>query len=107
MTHTANRFQPWWEVDLGSIELIDEIIIWNRTDCCTTRLSNFRVLVSEQPFGDRSLAELEADSSILSLSIDALDGPTETLSIGRVGRYVRVQLAGTNYLSLAEVEVMG
>ncbi len=33
--------------------------------------------------------------------------PQTSMYINRVARYVRIQLAGTNYLSLAEVEVWG
>lgn len=107
VTHTAGEFQPWWEVELGAAELIDEIVVWNRTDCCTGRLSDFRVLVSEQPFGSRSLAQLEADPAVWSTSIAALVGPSETVTVGRVGRHVRIQLVGTDPLSLAEVQVIG
>jgi hypothetical protein len=31
--------------------------------------------------------------------------PVEVISVNASGRYVRVQLSGTNYLSLAEVQV--
>lgn len=32
VTHTDTVNDPWWEVDLGSMQSIDEIKIWNRTD---------------------------------------------------------------------------
>jgi hypothetical protein len=38
-THT--KFEddnPWWQVDLGSKKDIEQIIIYNRTDCCADRL---------------------------------------------------------------------
>ena len=31
-THTASSNNPWWEVDLGKIVVIDKIVVWNRTD---------------------------------------------------------------------------
>ena len=33
--------------------------------------------------------------------------PEVLLSVGRTGRYVRIQLAGTDYLHMAEVKVLG
>ncbi len=31
-THTAASTNPWWEVDLGTEQVIDRIRVWNRTD---------------------------------------------------------------------------
>eukprot|EP00956_Cyclotella_meneghiniana_P033465 scaffold96433_cov100-Cyclotella_meneghiniana.AAC.1 len=31
---------PWWMVDLGMPTEIDKVVIWNRVNCCTERLSN-------------------------------------------------------------------
>ncbi len=32
-THTEeNTNNPWWEVDLGSEQPVDEVVVWNRTD---------------------------------------------------------------------------
>jgi hypothetical protein len=43
-THTAQQDDPWWEVDLGSAQAVDAIVVWNRTDGGTSsRLVNFRV----------------------------------------------------------------
>ena len=50
VTHTANELQPWWEIDLGAVYPLDSIRLWNRTDCCGSRLSDFHVLVSDLPF---------------------------------------------------------
>src|SRR5207253_2152831 len=36
-----------------------------------------------------------------------LSNPSTTITLNAQGRYVRVQLSGTNYLSLAEVQVFG
>ena len=45
-THTAASDDPWWEVDLATVQKIDRIILWNRTDGNVgNRLSNFKVIV--------------------------------------------------------------
>ena len=40
-TATANRQDPWWEVDLGNEYPVDRVILHNRIDCCTERLNDF------------------------------------------------------------------
>ncbi|MEM7013478.1 MAG: galactose oxidase-like domain-containing protein, partial [Verrucomicrobiota bacterium] len=40
----------WWEVDLGAVHSIDSIDLWNRTDCCSERLSNVWVMTAETAF---------------------------------------------------------
>src|SRR5581483_9136794 len=49
---TATNLDPnaWWQVDLGSSASIQSIEIWNRTDCCISRLNDFWVFVSDTPF---------------------------------------------------------
>ena len=97
VTHTNNESQPWWEVDWSEDKVINEIRIYNRTNCCLDRLTNFTVSVLDNNGG-----------TVFSQSYS--DAPDPLLSInvaGNIGRTVRVQLNGTNPLSLAEVEVYG
>lgn len=51
--HTHNEADPWWEVDLGSDQAIDRIVIWNRaesggTEVLYRRMNHFRVRVLDQ-----------------------------------------------------------
>jgi len=94
VTHTTLQSGAWWEVDLGDLIAIDEIVIWNRTDCCTARLNNFSVWLDGQLLGTYNQA--------------AGPAPTYTLSnVSMTGQIVRVQLNDRDYLSLAEVQVFG
>jgi hypothetical protein len=94
VTHTNFETGAWWQVDLGVPYPIGTVVVANRTDCCSDRLSDFDVLVSSdgaywQPIG-------------------GITGPAATQSVfqtNATGRFVRVQLRGTNYLSLADVQV--
>ncbi len=43
VTHTTETTEPWWELDLGTEQIVDQITIWNRTDCCSDRLEGFRL----------------------------------------------------------------
>ena len=47
--HTALEDNPWWEVDLGSDQAIDRIVVWNRSDIdLYSRMNHFRVRVLDQ-----------------------------------------------------------
>lgn len=109
VSHTDNtQAQPWWEVDLGAVTPLGSVVVWNRTDCCATRLSGAVVLVSATSMTGRTLADLQADPAVRSYALSPLPSPSLAVSTpGASGRYVRVQLPITDYLSLAEVQVYG
>ena len=86
---------------------IDTVRVWNRTDCCGERLSDFYVFVSDSPFESTDLAATQSQAGVTAYHTAGQGGTPTALPVSRTGRYVRVQLAGTNYLSLAEVEVTG
>ena len=49
-THTEAgvEFQnPWWRVDLGQLEPVNEVYIVNRGDCCGDRLNPFEIRVGK------------------------------------------------------------
>src|SRR6266508_2126500 len=106
VSHTNFEHQPWWQVDLGSVQQIGTVRLWNRTDCCSERLSNFYVLVSDNPFSSTDLTTTINQAGVSSYYTAGPAGLLTEIGVGRSGRYVRVQLAGDNYLSLAEVEVL-
>ena len=45
--HTRHEKQPWWRVDLGNVELVNEVYVVNRGDCCGDRLNPFEIRVGE------------------------------------------------------------
>ncbi len=106
INHTLNETNAWWEVDLQTITNITEIKIFNRTNCCGNRLDNFHVLVSDTPFISTELDATIDQPEVSNYSI-GIAQDINTISINRNGRYVRIQLAGTNYLHMQEVEVLG
>jgi hexosaminidase len=109
VTHTAEDGspEPYWQVDLGSTYAPAEIAVWNRTDCCASRLSNYYVLWSEQPIQGRTLQEALAQPGVHAFHQSGTAGsPTHIDTAGASGRYVRVQLASTAPLSIAEVQVL-
>lgn len=109
VTHTSNtEANGWWQVDLGALRPINEVKLYNRSDCCASRLSNYSVLVGNDPEFATSLYD--------SGNQDTAAGAGEIISFSDIGvtaRYVRVQRnadsldGGNNAISLAEVEVLG
>lgn len=104
---TNSEAQPWWQVDLGAVSSISNIEIWNRTDCCSNRLSNFYVFVSDVPFQSTNLSTALTQVGVSHYYTSGQAGTQTTITVNRSGRYVRIQLTGTDYLQLAEVKVMG
>lgn len=107
--HTLKENHAWWQVDIGELVRVQQIEVHNR-EASVTRLTNFHIFASESPFGERSLDELSADPGIYEIH-----DPNQAVfpSLYPVGedavsaRHFRVQLAGTDYLHIAEFRVLG
>jgi hypothetical protein len=113
VTHTGlNDSMPTWEVELDQDYPIERITLWNRTDCCGDRLTNFTVKIFTQEHQEEVFSE--------AFFTDGVNFPDETvgfrldIQVGGVeGRIVQVQLQNTHpgfnaaqfFLSLAEVQV--
>ena len=120
VTHTSEENEPFWEVDLGAAYHIDEVRIWNRTDCCKDRLKDFAVfhVNNRDGFPHRSFVDILQQPGVTALPVFAPEGiilnPQLPIRIsgqslkldGALVRFLRVQLAGRGILSLAEVEVI-
>jgi hypothetical protein len=107
---TATGFDPnpWWQVDLGSTFTVNSITIWNRTDCCGSRLSDYWVFVSNTPFlATDAPTTLMNRAGTFAIHQTTAPNPSTSITVGQAGRYVRVQLSSAGYLSLAEVQVFG
>ena len=107
---TATNQDPnaWWQVDLGVSSTISSVVVWNRTDCCGSRLSDFWVFVSNTPFlATDTPATLQNRAGTFASHITTAPNPSTSINVAAAGRYVRVQLSDTDYLSLAEVQVLG
>ncbi len=94
VTHTNFNVQPWWQVDLGAVTGIGTVVLYNRTDCCSDRLSNFDILVSDNGTSWSVIATMLGEAP-----------PRTAVSINASARFVRFQLRGSNYLSLADVRL--
>lgn len=112
VSHTSPDLHAWLDVDLGQLEEIDSVRVWNRTDGSEFRLRDFWVFISEVPFlGSDTAATLQGRTLTWGKMTYSTPKPSVTLKTGGIrGRYVRVQLGGRqavdqSFLTLAELEV--
>lgn len=108
VTHTSGgpTDERWWMVDLTTAVSIAEVRLWNRNDCCSDRLRDFYVLVSDDPFASDVLADNLVQAGVSAYYHAGQAGSPSAIEIGREGRYVRVVTNGTGELSIAEAEVL-
>lgn len=101
--HTSLETNPWWQVDLGGVNALQEVRVFNRLDCCTERARTLRVLLSTD--GQNWQTAYTHDGSPFG---GANDGrPLKVHLQGQTARFVRLQLAERNYFHLDEVEIYG
>lgn len=100
--------QPWWQVDLGAPAKITAVNVWNRTDCCSPRLTNYHIFVSNSPFTSATVAGTQAQAGVKDYFHAGIAGTPSNIVINDTGRYVRLQLESTNVaINLAELQVFG
>ena len=107
VSHTDSFPNSYWQVLLPKTSAINEVVISNRSDLVSQRLSNFRVSVLRngvEVFGENYF---QGGGSVPAGGVVYVSVPA-----GIVGDTVKIQLLGFNndgngYLSLAEVQVFG
>ncbi|RNL77625.1 DUF1565 domain-containing protein [Nocardioides marmorisolisilvae] len=107
VTSTLQEANAWWSVDLGQTRAIGNIEVWNRTDGVPERLSDYWVFVSPVPFtANLTPAQRVTEGVATGFHQTTQAGSPTSIPVNLSGRYVMVQLSGTNYLSLAELKVL-
>ncbi|MDO3695696.1 PQQ-dependent sugar dehydrogenase [Wenyingzhuangia sp. chi5] len=105
VTQTNNETNPWWQIDLESKTNISLIQIFNRTDSFSERLTNFYVFISDSDLSGQTFSEILVDCNVQQFYVSELAGSSINIPKEISGHYVRIQLAGTGILSLAEVNI--
>ncbi len=113
-SHTADAdLTPWWQVDLGELTTLSQVVVYNRLSCCSERLYNIVVEVR-----DAADTVLWASDTLNPVSEGAAPtDPGDWLAVDIDppvdGQHVRVAKIAVNgarsseWLSLAEVVVQG
>ncbi|XP_070561723.1 fucolectin-like [Ptychodera flava] len=104
-TWTNREYQPYWQVDLGQTYDIYKVVITNRQDCCSYRITNAQIRV-----GDSQNFE---ENPVCGTMVNSTMSREETITIRcgcgipMRGQYVSIQLIKKEeMLHLCEVEVM-
>lgn len=100
VTHTDGT-GAFWQVDLGATRAIDQLVLWNRTDCCGDRLTDFRVSVLSA--ADLELWGQDFYTAGGNVGVNEIINPP----VGTTGNKVKVAFRPSNaglYLALAEVQ---
>nr|XP_033790126.1 fucolectin-5-like isoform X2 [Geotrypetes seraphini] len=97
-THTSHDNRPWWQLDLQESKKIAAVVVANRIDCCSTRLTGAEIRVGNSP---------DLNNPLCGKITDVSQGSVFKLCCGGMeGRYVTVVIPDrTEYLTLCEVEV--
>lgn len=101
VTYSEGWPGQYWYVDLGSERVVNSVRIFNRTDCCSERLSHFNILAYDSMQGYWKVISDHSQDNVAGISF--LNLP---VSMTRT-QYVMVAKTDDNNLQLAEVEVMG
>ena len=105
--HTDQQANPWWQVDLGQIHPLSQVRVWNRTDNddMAARAAHFMVLLSND---GKEWREAYRHNGRVFYGYRMPDrSPLVVRLTDCEARFVRIQLPGTTYLHLDEVEVIG
>ncbi len=99
--HTALEPNPWWQVDLGQDLPLDHLLVYNRCDSTADRASRLKVLLSNDGQSWRQVYQHNGSSfggapDKKPLRVELAKAPA---------RFLRLQLPGTVYFHLDEVEV--
>jgi len=123
LAHSQFEANPFFDVDLGSSMHITSIRLWNRTDesddsaleanFYSERLLPCYVMISQHPFpkdaGRDSLYTSLDQSTKVRFAREANKRRMNSWTVPAYtkGRFVRIQLEGTNFLHFAQLEVFG
>ncbi len=100
----------WWQIDLGSVQTLSSVQLWNISGGSNYRNNTLDVFVSDQPFAYEDFAATRDQPGVSMYGVpgDWSGLASVALPVGRTGRYVRVaQSTDWDTFYLAEVQVMG
>ena len=101
--HTNEEINPWWQVDLGADYKLENVVLYNREDCCSERARTVQVLLSSDGV---NFQKIYAHNGSIFGGVNS-KRPLNVSINGVLARYVRLQLAERNAFHLDEVEVYG
>jgi hypothetical protein len=110
-SHTTNDLYAYWQLDMGGLQWMDAVRIWNRTDSlyAQNRLKNFWVFVTDKltwPSNDPNVLKTHPDVTFKRYVTGPV-GENITIPVNGYGRMLRIQYDHQDFLNLCEVQVYG
>ncbi|MBX3746862.1 MAG: discoidin domain-containing protein [Verrucomicrobiae bacterium] len=105
--HTDLDDTPWWQVDLGQIEPIRDVRLWNRTDSedMARRAARFQILLSHD--GTTWTSHYQHPDRLFYGYRMPDRSPLVIPLTNALARFVRIQLPERTFLHLDEIEIHG
>jgi F5/8 type C domain/PEP-CTERM motif len=100
VSHTNHELNAWWQSSFASASVIDEVLVFNRTDGLENRINPFSVYLYNgidlvwSSTGNTFTPDITA-TNISGMTFDVPDVLADR---------VKIQLDGSNYLHMGEVE---
>jgi hypothetical protein len=104
---STSTTKAWWQVDLGAPQPIGTVDVWStNTTCCSTvtPLPAFTLWASPNPFNQTDPSK-SLPVGTLTVSGNVQGAPATVSLGGFTARYIEIQVATPDALSLAEVQV--
>ena len=100
---TLNGGVQWWRLDFGRSVSVAQVIVYNRKDCCQSRLTGFKIAVGDSPSVDvNAVCASNQPAPLVSPFMAQVTCPTPL-----VGQYLHISISSGEYLQIGEVQVTG
>lgn len=91
----------WWYTNLGSERVVNAVKIFNRTDCCSERLSHYKIFAWDSSTWTWRVISDQSGSD--TTNVPVINVPIDNVKT----QYVAIVKTDDNYLQLAEVQIIG
>ena len=100
---TSNGGVQWWRLDFGRSVSVAQVIVYNRKDCCWSRLTGFKIAVGDSPSVDvNAVCASNQPAPLVSPFMAQVTCPTPL-----VGQYLHISISSGEFLQIGEVQVTG
>lgn len=99
--------EPWLEIDLESVQQIDLIRAWSRSEFAVSLFfENPYIFVSDVPFTSEISADLISDPNVQTFQFVGIGADVFEVPLNTQGRYVRLQVETKTRFFCSEFEIL-
>ena len=103
---TKYEDNPWWELDLGSMNYVEHLMLYNWKNH-PEFLEDIYIFYSEHPFESGEMKDMMNDEDVKSVFVSKMALWPHQVDVEQNIRFIRVQMDHPGYLSMAEFEAIG